>query len=37
VLDVETVRPLVTALSERQQTVLMLRFFENMTQIQIAV
>jgi hypothetical protein len=32
VLDVETVRPLVTAVSERQQTVLMLRFFENMTQ-----
>jgi RNA polymerase sigma-B factor len=36
VLDVETVRPLVAALPERQQTVLMLRFFENMTQTQIA-
>jgi RNA polymerase sigma-B factor len=36
VLDVETVRPLVLALPERQQTVLMLRFFENMTQTQIA-
>jgi RNA polymerase sigma-B factor len=36
VLDVETVRPLVSALPERQQTVLMLRFFENMTQTQIA-
>jgi RNA polymerase sigma-B factor len=36
VLDVETVRPLLAALPERQQTVLMLRFFENMTQSQIA-
>jgi RNA polymerase sigma-B factor len=36
VIDVETVRPLVAALPERQQTVLMLRFFENMTQTQIA-
>ena len=36
VLDVETVRPLIAALPERQQTVLMLRFFENMTQTQIA-
>jgi RNA polymerase sigma-B factor len=36
VLDVETVRPLVAALPERQQTVLLLRFFENMTQTQIA-
>jgi RNA polymerase sigma-B factor len=36
VLDVETVRPLLTALPERQQTVLLLRFFENMTQTQIA-
>ena len=36
VIDVETVRPLLTALPERQQTVLMLRFFENMTQTQIA-
>jgi RNA polymerase sigma-B factor len=36
VIDVETVRPLLKALPERQQTVLMLRFFENMTQTQIA-
>jgi DNA-directed RNA polymerase specialized sigma24 family protein len=36
VLDVETVRPLVAALPERQRTVLLLRFFENMTQTQIA-
>jgi RNA polymerase sigma-B factor len=36
VIDVETVRPLLTALPERQQTVLTLRFFENMTQTQIA-
>jgi RNA polymerase sigma-B factor len=36
VLDVETVRPLLAALPERDQTVLMLRFFENMTQTQIA-
>ena len=36
VLDVETVRPLVAALPEHQQTVLLLRFFENMTQTQIA-
>jgi RNA polymerase sigma-B factor len=36
VLDVATVRPLVAALPERQQTVLMLRFFESMTQTQIA-
>jgi RNA polymerase sigma-B factor len=36
VLDVETVRPLISALPEREQTVLMLRFFENMTQTQIA-
>ncbi|OBB00546.1 RNA polymerase subunit sigma [Mycobacteriaceae bacterium 1482268.1] len=35
VLDVETVRPLITALPERQQIVLQLRFFENMTQTQI--
>ena len=32
----KTVRPLLAALPERQQTVLMLRFFENMTQTQIA-
>jgi RNA polymerase sigma-B factor len=36
VIDVETVRPLLKALPECQQTVLMLRFFENMTQTQIA-
>jgi RNA polymerase sigma-B factor len=36
VLDIETVRPLLAALPERQRTVLMLRFFENMTQTQIA-
>jgi RNA polymerase sigma-B factor len=35
VLDVETVRPLLAALPEREQTVLRLRFFENMTQTQI--
>jgi RNA polymerase sigma-B factor len=36
VLDVETVRPLIAALPDRERTVLMLRFFENMTQTQIA-
>ncbi len=36
VLDVETVRPLLAALPERERTVLVLRFFENMTQSQIA-
>jgi RNA polymerase sigma-B factor len=36
VLDIETVRPLLAALPARQQTVLLLRFFENMTQTQIA-
>jgi RNA polymerase sigma-B factor len=36
VLDVETVRPLIGALPKRQQAVLALRFFENMTQTQIA-
>jgi len=36
VLDVETVRPLLAQLPERQQEVLTLRFFENMTQTQIA-
>ena len=35
-LNVETVRPLIAALSERHRNVLMLRFFENMTQTQIA-
>ena len=33
VIDVETVRPLIAALPDRQRTVLMLRFFENLTQI----
>jgi RNA polymerase sigma-B factor len=37
VLDVATARPLISALPEREQTVLLLRFFENMTQTQIGV
>ena len=36
VLDVETVRPLIAALADRQRTVLTLRFFEDLTQTQIA-
>ena len=36
VVDIETVRPLLEALPERELTVLRLRFFENMTQTQIA-
>jgi RNA polymerase sigma-B factor len=36
VLDVETVRPLIKALPQRQRTVLTLRFFADMTQTQIA-
>lgn len=36
VLYVETVRPLIAALPERQRTVLTLRFFEHLTQSQIA-
>lgn len=36
VLDVETVRPLIAALPERQRIVLTLRFFDNLTQSQIA-
>ena len=36
VLDVETVRPLIAALAQRDRTVLKLRFFEHMTQTQIA-
>jgi RNA polymerase sigma-B factor len=36
VLDVATVRPLLAALPKREQSVLRLRFFENMTQTQIA-
>jgi RNA polymerase sigma-B factor len=35
VLDVETARPLIAALPDRQRTVLTLRFFENMSQSQI--
>ncbi len=36
ILDVETVRPLLAALPEREQVVLRLRFFEEMTQTQVA-
>lgn len=36
VLDTETVRPLIAALPDRQRTVLKLRFFDNLTQTQIA-
>jgi RNA polymerase sigma-B factor len=36
VIDLETVRPLIAALSDRQRTILMLRFFENLSQTQIA-
>jgi RNA polymerase sigma-B factor len=36
VLDSETVRPLLTALPERQQIILRMRFFEEMSQTQIA-
>ena len=36
VIDLETVRPLIAAMPDRQRTVLMLRFFENLTQTQIA-
>ncbi|WP_163752111.1 SigB/SigF/SigG family RNA polymerase sigma factor [Mycolicibacterium helvum] len=36
VLDVETIRPLIAALPERQRIVLTLRFFDNLTQTQIA-
>jgi RNA polymerase sigma-B factor len=36
VLDVETVRPLLSALNERERTVLAMRFFEHMTQSEIA-
>ncbi len=36
VVDVETVRPLIAALPERERDVLMLRFFGDMTQSQIA-
>jgi len=36
VLDVQSVRPLLDALPDRQRTILKLRFFDNMTQSQIA-
>jgi RNA polymerase sigma-B factor len=36
VLDVESVRPLIAALPDRERTVVRLRFFDNMTQTQIA-
>jgi RNA polymerase sigma-B factor len=36
VLDIETVRPLLAALPERERNVLRLRFFENMSQTHIA-
>jgi RNA polymerase sigma-B factor len=36
VLDIETVRPILATLPKREQTVLGLRFFDNMTQTQIA-
>jgi RNA polymerase sigma-B factor len=36
VLDIETVRPLLAALPERQQVILRMRFFEDMSQTQIA-
>jgi RNA polymerase sigma-B factor len=36
VVDLETVRPLIGALPDRERTVLTLRFFESMTQTQIA-
>ena len=36
VLDVATVRPLIAALPERQRNVLRLRFFDNLTQSEIA-
>ncbi|MGV0791447.1 SigB/SigF/SigG family RNA polymerase sigma factor [Mycolicibacterium sp. XJ1819] len=36
VIDVVTIRPLIAALPERERTVLTLRFFESMTQTQIA-
>jgi len=36
VLNLETVRPLIAALPDRERTVLRLRFFDNLTQTQIA-
>jgi RNA polymerase sigma-B factor len=36
VLDVETLRPLLATLPDRERNILLLRFFENMTQTQIA-
>jgi RNA polymerase sigma-B factor len=36
VVDIESIRPLIAALPDRHRTVLFLRFFEDMTQSQIA-
>ena len=36
VLDIHTVQPLIAPLPEREQTILALRFFDNMTQTEIA-
>lgn len=36
VINIETVRPLIAALPQRERTLLQFRFFENMTQTQIA-
>jgi RNA polymerase sigma-B factor len=36
VLDIQTVRPLIAALPERERTVLLLRFFHNLSQSEIA-
>ena len=36
VLDIHTVQPLMAPLPEREQTILALRFFDNMTQTEIA-
>ncbi|WP_183469158.1 SigB/SigF/SigG family RNA polymerase sigma factor [Mycolicibacterium iranicum] len=36
VLDVETIRPLITSLPAREQAILRMRFFEEMTQTEIA-
>ncbi|OFJ50354.1 SigB/SigF/SigG family RNA polymerase sigma factor [Mycolicibacterium grossiae] len=36
ILDVETVRPLIAALPEKDKAILLMRFFDNMTQSQIA-
>jgi RNA polymerase sigma-B factor len=36
ITDIETVKPLLAALPEREQTILYLRFFASMSQSQIA-